>query len=127
ATLDCSELVCRVAEIALRISIAVTPLSASFPRKQLRRLVERGTRNGHPTLNHGCYSRKKVVAAAAIEQSGLQTTLLKSVGRSRKDTGLCARAFRRALCRRARRGGLVSHWFLRGILCGACCWFQKQE
>src|SRR5262249_58550242 len=73
------------------------------------------------------YSRKKVVAATAGKQSGLHAALLENAGRSRKDTSRSAPAFRRAPCLRARHGGLVSHWFLRGILCGACCWSQKQE
>jgi hypothetical protein len=42
----------------------------------------------------GSYSRKKVVAAAAVEQAGFHAAFLESAGRSHTGTGLSAPAFR---------------------------------
>jgi hypothetical protein len=51
------------------------------------------TARGCHTRDGGAYSRRKVVAAAAVEQSGFHAALLESAGRSRTGTSRSAQLF----------------------------------
>ena len=54
-----------------------------------------------------------MIAAAAVETARAQAAGLETDGWSRRGTGRCDRASRRAPCRRARRGRRASHGFPR--------------
>jgi hypothetical protein len=52
----------------------------------------------------GSYSRKKVVAAAAVEEAGFHAALLESAGRSRTGTSRSAPAFQLGIYHRGLSG-----------------------
>jgi hypothetical protein len=82
------------------------------------RISARTTGQREVALLVGFYSRKKVVATAAVIQTRRHTAFFETGALSHKHTSRCVLAFQLVPCRNGRHGALFQLGFRRDILCG---------